>query len=158
MNAEERKQHIDRIRQAPDRVRKALDGLTESQLDTPYRTGGWTIRQVVHHLADSHMNAFVRMKLVLTEETPALKAYDQDDWAMLPDVTSAPLDGSLRILDGLHERWAILLEDLADANWARTGIHAERGVVTLENLLTTYADHGDKHVEHILKCRRDHGW
>jgi uncharacterized damage-inducible protein DinB len=154
----EQKERIEKIRALPALVADAVKGLRDDQLDTPYREGGWTVRQVVHHLADSHMNAFVRMKLIVTEETPSLKTYDQEDWARLVDSTKLPVESSVMILRGLHERWTQLMENLPPEAWKRTGIHPERGVMTLDELLTIYAEHGEKHVGTIAKLRKEKGW
>lgn len=153
-----RREGIDKIRALPKMLETAVRGLTDQQLDTPYREGGWTIRQVVHHLADSHMNAFVRMKLILTEKNPTLKPYQQDDWARLPDTTAVPIDASLAIIRGLHQRWAVLLDQVPDGSWGRTAYHPERGQVTLESQFFTYAGHGEKHVGHIMQLRTSKGW
>ena len=154
----ERRQKIDGIRRLPAALETAVKGLNDRQLDTPYRPGGWTIRQVVHHLADSHVNAFVRMKLILTEEKPRLKPYNQDAWANLPDANAMPVQSSLAILKGLHERWCTLLESVPEEAWSRTAIHPERGEVLLEGQLITYASHGEKHVGHITGLRSAKGW
>jgi len=158
MTPHERRQKIERIRALPAALENAVRGLTDAQLDTPYRDGGWTVRQVVHHLADSHLNAFVRMKLILTEEKPAIKPYDQNAWALLPDTIQMPIGVSLEILRGLHDRWTLLMENVPEGSWSRTAFHPERGDVTLEGQLNTYAGHGDKHVEHIANLRRSRGW
>lgn len=157
MTGEHRKK-IEKIRALPAALEEALKGLNDKQLDTPYREGGWTVRQVVHHLADAHLNAFVRMKLILTEERPAIKPYDQNAWAALPDTTEMPVGVSLEILRGLHDRWAMLLDRVGDDGWTRTALHPERGEVTLDAQLTVYAAHGEKHVEHIMGLRRMKGW
>lgn len=156
--SEERRKKIDMIRALPGEVEEIVKGLNDKQLDTPYREGGWTVRQVVHHLADAHMNAFVRMKLILTENKPALKPYDQDAWAAMPDTTEMPIGVSMEILRGLHDRWARLLERVPDAGWSRTGIYAERGELTLDHHLNVYSAHGAKHVGHIAQLRRAKGW
>ena len=158
MTSHERTIKIEKIRLLPSLVEQAVSGLNDEQLDTCYRDGGWTVRQVVHHLADSHMNAFVRMKLILTEECPQLKGYDQDAWAMLPDTMALPVGSSLGILSGLHERWAMLLGSVSETGWNRVGRHTERGDVTLESLLNTYAHHGEKHVGQIMNLRTVKGW
>ena len=150
-------ERINRIRSLPRQLEKAIAGLDESQLSTPYRDGGWTVRQVVHHLADSHMNAFIRMKLILAEDHPTLKPYDQEVWAELPDIRS-PLDASLGIIRGLHERWVTLLENIPESAWTRTGKHPETGEVSLESLLTTYAHHGENHVGQITGLRSRKSW
>ena len=149
---------IDAIAALPGQVESAIHGLNDSQLDTQYREGGWTVRQVVHHLADSHMNAFIRMKLILTEEKPTLKPYDQDLWAALSDVRAVPPDSSLSILRGLHERWTLLLRSVPEKDWSRSAIHPEHGEVTLQSMLKTYSAHGAKHVETILALRRARKW
>lgn len=157
MTTTERKEKIARIRKLPSILMEALRGLRDDQLDTPYRKGGWTVRQVVHHLADSHMNAMIRMKLTLTEEKPPLKGYEQDKWAELPD-TKLPIEHSMMILKGLHDRWTSLLEQVAEKDWSRSGIHSESGNVTLDDLLSTYAKHGEDHVRQITGLRAERGW
>ncbi|MGA9119489.1 MAG: putative metal-dependent hydrolase [Bacteroidota bacterium] len=149
---------IDAIAALPDQVEASVKGLNDSQLDTQYREGGWTVRQVIHHLADSHMNAFIRMKLILTEENPTLKPYDQDLWAAQADVQSVPIGNSLSIIRGLHDRWVRLLRAVPEYSWTRSAIHPERGVVTLGDMLKTYSNHGAKHVETILALRRSRAW
>lgn len=158
MTAAERHEKIGMIRDLPDSVEAAVKGLDDKQLDTPYREGGWTIRQVVHHLADSHMNAVVRMKLMVTEDHPTLKPYNQDAWAGLADSSRLPVQSSLSILRGLHERWASLLASLPESAWARTALHPERGEVTMEGTLSTYASHGANHVRQITGLRKAKGW
>jgi len=158
MTSSERKEKIAKIQSFPAEAEGAVKGLTDQQLDTPYRDGGWTPRQVIHHLADSHMNAFIRMKLILTENNPTLKAYDQEEWAKRADSVKLPVHGSLSILKGLHERWTALLQNAADNEWSRTAIHPESGPVTLESLLNTYARHGANHVQQIMKLREVRGW
>ena len=158
MTNEERRKNIDRIRALPSLLEEALKGLNDRQLDTPYREGGWTVRQVVHHLADAHLNAFVRMKLILTEERPAIKPYKQDAWAAMADSVEMPVGVSLEILRGLHDRWSMLLDRVPEEGWTRTALHPERGEVTLEGQLNVYAGHGEKHVEHIAQLRRAKGW
>jgi hypothetical protein len=158
MTAPERAARIEQIRDLPSALHAALRGLTDEQLDTPYRPGGWTVRQVVHHLADSHMNAFVRMKLILTEDRPTLKPYDQNAWALLPDSSTAPLGASLALLDGLHARWTIVLTGVREEQWGRSARHPETGELTLEGLLQTYSAHCAKHLGHILGLRTARGW
>jgi hypothetical protein len=158
MDQRERREKIDAIRNLPDMITEAVKGLNDAQLDTPYRAGGWTVRQVVHHLADSHMNAFIRMKLILTEEHPVLKPYNQDAWAVLADTQRLPLSSSLAILRGLHERWVTLLETMPETSWQKSGAHPEIGDVTLERILTIYSGHGAKHVGHVMDLRRAKGW
>jgi len=154
----ERNAKVEAMRKLPGAVEAAVRGLTDQQLDTPYRDGGWTVRQVVHHLADSHMNAFIRMKLILTEDQPALKTYDQERWAEQPDVVRTPIGSSLMMLRGLHERWCLLLDRIPDTAWSRVALHPERGRVTLESLLVTYSSHGEKHVGHIMGLRNARKW
>ncbi len=153
----ERKQAIDIIAELPTRVRAAVAGLTPEQLDTPYRPDGWTVRQVVHHLADSHMNAFVRFKLALTENEPTIKPYAEAAWAETPEAKVA-IDPSLHILDGMHERWAILLEEMEPQDFARTFRHPERGVMSLDTTVALYAWHCKHHVAHITELRKRMNW
>jgi len=149
---------IQAIAAVPANLRKAVSGLNDAQLDTPYRPDGWTVRQVVHHVPDSHLNAFVRMKLALTEDHPTIKPYDEALWAGLR-MPHSPIDVSLRLLDALHERWVALMNALDDAAWARTWHHPENGrTFTLENLLQIYAWHGPHHVAHITHLRERSGW
>jgi hypothetical protein len=144
----ERAKMIRTIADTPKNLNAALKGLTEKQLDTPYRPGGWTIRQVVHHLPDSHMNAYCRMKFALTENAPAVKAYDEDAWAKLPDsrMSIAP---SVALLGGLHERWVKLMESMRPEEFHRTVTHPEHGQITVDYLLALYAWHGPHHVGHV---------
>lgn len=157
MNTAERDEMIAKIKRLPEIVDQAVAGLNDEQLNTRYREGGWTVRQVVHHLADSHMNAFTRMKLAITEEKPTLKTYDQDEWAKLPD-SKTPVAGSLAILRGLHERWGCLLDNLSESDWQRPAYHPERGDITVTDLLKIYANHGEKHVSQITDLRTNRGW
>lgn len=133
----------------PGLVRTAVAGASSEQLEQPYREGGWNTIQVVHHLADSHMNAYIRCRLIVTEQGPTLKAYDQDAWAVLPDARTGPLETSLAILDGLHARWAAFFEALPESAWERVGYHTENGPMTLSRILESYAAHGEKHLGHI---------
>jgi hypothetical protein len=158
MTQAERLQKIDAIRKLPDLLEATVAGLTDAQLDTPYRAGGWTVRQVVHHLADSHMNAFVRAKLILTEDHPTVKPYDQDKWAELVDTKRLPVRSSLALVRGLHERWTALLESLPEEAWSRSAKHPEIGEITLERILTIYSGHGEKHVETIRTLRTTNRW
>ncbi len=154
----DRKQLIEKVRSLPDAMEAAVKDLSDAQLDTPYRAGGWTIRQVVHHVADSHMNAFARMKLLLTEEHPTIRPYDQERWAELSDTRSLPVHSSLAILRGLHQRWSALMESLPEGSWDRRGFHPESGEITVESLLATYSRHGENHVNQILGLRRGRSW
>jgi uncharacterized damage-inducible protein DinB len=148
---------IGEIAQAPARLRDALAGLTDAQLDTPYRDGGWTVRQVAHHVADSHMNAYVRFKLALTEDAPRIKPYDEARWATLPDSRLAPAL-SLALLDALHERWVTVLRAMAPEDWERLYDHPENGPTTLRAALGIYAWHGAHHTAHVVGLRRRMRW
>jgi DinB superfamily len=154
---EQRRSSIATIAEAPAKLRAAVSGLNEGQLDTPYRPGGWTVRQVVHHLADSHMNSFVRFKLALTEDEPTIKPYDEARWAELVDA-KGPVEPSLLLLESLHKRWVALLNALKPADWQRTFRHPERGTMTLGDNLQLYAWHGRHHVAHIASLRERNGW
>jgi hypothetical protein len=149
---------IDQIDEAPAKMRAAVKGLSTEQLNTPYRPGGWTVRQVVHHLPDSHMNAFMRFRWALTEEDPTIKPYDQERWAQLEDSQKAPAEISLTLLEALHQRWVMLLRSLKPRDFARTFRHPELGVVSLEKNLSLYAWHGRHHVAHITSLRERMGW
>jgi hypothetical protein len=149
---------IDAIAETPARLSSAVVGLNAAQLDTPYRPGGWTVRQVVHHVPDSHMNAFVRFKLALTEEQPAIKTYDEARWAELPDAKNTPIEPSLALLSNLHKRWDVLLRSLTPEQWARKMQHPEMGSVVLDDYLQVYAWHGRHHVAHITALRVRNGW
>ena len=149
---------IDSLSQVPERFRKAVDSLSDSQLDTPYRDGGWTVRQVAHHVPDSHMNAYIRMKWGLTEESPAIKTYDEKKWSELPDARTAPIASSLQILSAIHERWDFLLRSMADKDFARTIKHPEWGEIDLFVLLRIYEWHGRHHVAHVANLRQRMGW
>jgi uncharacterized damage-inducible protein DinB len=149
---EERNRFIDEIESAPAEIRAAVAGMTEAQLDTPYRPGGWTVRQVVHHVPDSHINSYVRFKLTLTESDPAIKGYDQDSWSVLPD-SKAPVEVSLDLLDALHRRWVLLLRSMSDEDFKRTFVHSELGKVSLDRTLALYAWHGRHHTGHILSVK-----
>ena len=142
----------------PRRLRDAITDLGDAQLDTPYRQGGWTVRQVVHHLADSHVNAWCRMRLTLTEDNPLIRAYDEKAWAELVDARTAPVDVSLRILDGLHARWGRLLDGVELTAWDRPLRHPEAGDQTLGWLLQLYAWHGRHHTAHITTLRERQRW
>lgn len=158
MTSQERKIKVDMIRALPAKLEAAINGLTDKQLDTPYREGGWTVRQVVHHLADAHLNAFVRTKLILTEDNPRLKTWDQDAWAALSDSTGMPVGVSMEILRGLHDRWTTIFDRVGDDAWTRDALHPEDGNITLESILNIYSAHGEKHVGHILGLRTAKGW
>ncbi len=152
-----RSEQLQALRELPERLRAAVAGLSDAQLDTPYREGGWTVRQVVHHVADSHANAFIRVKLALTQDNPTITAYDEAAWAKLPD-SRLPVDSSLAMTDALHTRLLALLEPLSDAELQKTFVHPERGQVTLANNLAIYAWHSRHHVAHIARLRERMGW
>ena len=153
-----RKAAIDRIAALPADLRAAVSGLDDRQLDTPYRPEGWTVRQVVHHVADSHMNGLTRTKLALTENNPVIKPYDENAWAALGDMR-LPIDISLGIADGIHARWAAVFRSMGDADFGRTMVHPERGVtMTLDFQVHDYAWHSSHHVAHITRLRERQGW
>lgn len=146
------------IAAVPNQLYEAVRGLDQAQLDTPYRTGGWSLRQVVHHIADSHINAYVRCKLTLTEKTPPpIKAYDENAWAMLVDA-QGPIGNSLLLVQAIHDRWATCLRAVPAAAFARTCVHSDRGSMTLDDLVALYAWHGSHHVAHVTTLRRQQGW
>jgi hypothetical protein len=143
---------VEVIEQAPRTIRGLVERLTDAQLDTPYRAGGWTIRQVVHHVPDSHIHAYARMKFAVTEDTPAIKAYDESRWAELPDARSAPVGMSLDLLESLHRRWVLFLRHLPDHDFLRAYIHPELGRVPLYEVVALYAWHGRHHAAHIERA------
>ncbi|WP_028401089.1 YfiT family bacillithiol transferase [Ectobacillus panaciterrae] len=158
MTDEQRERWIRDIEKNPSAVRRAIEGLSEEQLDTPYRPDGWTVRQVIHHMADSHMNSFIRFKLALTEEDPTIKPYYEERWALLEDAKNVPVDLSLSLLEGLHGRWTILLRSLSEADFGRTFRHPELGTMKLDKTLALYAWHGKHHTAHITSLRLRMGW
>lgn len=149
---------IEEIAETPNRLRAAVAGLTAEQLDVPYRPGGWTVRQVVHHLPDSHMNAYVRFKIALTEDWPTVKTYDEAKWAVLEDSFRAPVEFSLTLLESLHARWVVLLRTFRSEDYVRGFHHPELGEIHLGSLLALYAWHGRHHVAHIASLRERMGW
>ena len=150
---------IDEIAATPGHMRSAVAGLSAAQLDTPYRAGGWTVRQVVHHVPDSHINAYVRVRLALTESEPTIKPYEEARWAELPDARAGPIEVSLALLECLHQRWALLLRRLTRPDFERRFIHPEHGrSIVLDELLAMYAWHGRHHVAHITSLRAREGW
>ncbi len=155
---EDRKRCLDEIEQAPARMRAAVAELSDAQLDTPYRPGGWTVRQVVHHVPDSHLNSYVRFRLALTEQEPTIKPYDESRWAELTDARTAVIEPSLALLESLHSRWILLLRSLKPADFAREFRHPELGKVSLDKNLALYAWHGRHHVAHISGLRERMGW
>lgn len=147
-----RAEQIETLRQFPDRLAELVDDLTTEQLTTPYLDGEWTVAQNVHHCADSHMNSFTRLKLILTEDNPTLRPYDQNAWAELTDTTTPAVETSLLLLKGLHARWVMLFEHLTDAQWQRTGYHPELDTtLTPADLLASYADHCRAHLDQITR-------
>src|SRR5262249_755535 len=130
----------------------------ETQLDTPYREGGWTVRQVVHHVPDSHMNAYVRWRLALTEKEPTIKPYAEAEWAKLEDASQAPVEVSLQLMESLHERWVRLVKSLKTEDFSRTLRHPDHGVRTLDWMLFLYSWHGKHHIAHITELRKQKGW
>jgi uncharacterized damage-inducible protein DinB len=155
---EQVRESIAQIAEAPARLRAAVEGLSNEQLETPYRPGGWTVRQVVHHLPDSHLHAYIRIRFALTEDQPTIMPYDENLWASLPDARTAPIEISLSLLEALHRRWSLLLGSLAPADLARSFRHPEIGVVTVAKNIGLYAWHGRHHVAHITALRQRMGW
>jgi hypothetical protein len=149
----ERKQRIARLKELPASIESSIAGLNDAQLDATTGVAAWSIRQIVHHVADSHLVGFARMRLVLTESKPILKPYKQDAWVHLPDGMLPP-QISLDILGGLHARWSTMLASLPDESWARTGVHLDNGLMTLDDLLEVYARHGDAHLAQIAETRQ----
>ncbi len=158
MSQEQQQAFLNEIAQTPVKLRAAIKGLSDSQLDTPYRPDGWTVRQVVHHVPDSHLNSYVRFKLALTEDDPTIKPYAEDRWAELADTKATPIEVSLTLLDSLHDRWVRLLRSLTPEQWKRTFRHPEMGPMTLEKTLALYAWHGRHHVAHITELRKRMSW
>ena len=155
--AESRSLHIQTLRLLPGHLRVAVSGLSDEQLDTPYRDGGWTVRQVVHHVADSHVNSYVRFKLALTEEWPTIKAYDEAAWAKLAD-SGLPVDVSLTWIESLHERWIVLLETMSEDDFQKGVVPPEMGRQKLETTLALYVWHSRHHTAHITGLRGRLGW
>jgi len=159
LTLQERRSAIDTIAAVPQKMREAIRDLNDQQLDTPYREGGWTVRQVVHHVPDSHMNAYIRLKLALTEDSPTIKPYDEALWAGLADSRDTPIETSLTLLESLHKRWDTLLRSLKEADFRRTFRHPEHpGDLSLDWLLAMYDWHGRHHVAHITSLRDRMHW
>jgi uncharacterized damage-inducible protein DinB len=154
----DRPELISQVADTPRLLREAVQGLSDEQLNTPYRPGGWTVRQVVHHLADAHPNWYIRTKLALTEDKPTIKPYAEDRWADLDDARSAPIEPSLILVAGLHARWVQLFESMAPEDWSRSFIHPERGALTLHETLPMHAWHGRHHTAQIMELRKRAGW
>jgi uncharacterized damage-inducible protein DinB len=157
-SSEQKLAFVEDIAQAPAQIRAAVNGLSDTQLHTPYRPGGWTVHQVVHHVPDSHLNSYIRFKLALTEENPTIKPYAEDRWAELSDTKDTPVEVSLKLLESLHERWVRLLRSLTTEQWKRTFRHPELGEMDLEKTLALYAWHGKHHAAHITELRKRMSW
>jgi hypothetical protein len=155
---EQRRNLISDIEKAPAALRSAVQGLSVQQIETPYREGGWTVRQVIHHVPDSHMNAYIRFKLALTEDEPTIKPYAEDRWAQLSDSQSTPIEVSLALLDSLHDRFVQMLRGIKPEEWKRTFRHPDLGLMPLEKNLALYAWHGKHHGAHITELRKRSGW
>jgi len=158
LTPDQRSELIAQIAEAPARLRQALQGLTDEQLETPYRPGGWTVRQVVHHVPDSHLNGYGRFKLALTEDEPMIKTYRENLWAELDDTRDTPVEVSLTLLESLHHRWVVLLRSIPPSDWSRKLKHPEIGTITLDQLLSLEGWHGRHHVAHITSLRQRQGW
>jgi hypothetical protein len=154
----ERDAMLARLAELPAALRAAIEGLDDAALDTPYRPGGWTVRQLVHHVADSHLNAYIRVKLALTEDEPMVKPYDQDAWVQLADVTAVSPSVSVTLLDATHARLLPVLRAMSPEGFRRGLMHPENGRMTIDDVVATYSWHGDHHVAHIRELRRRNGW
>jgi hypothetical protein len=157
ISTEDRLHAVTSLAELPEQLRNAVEGMDSKQLNTPYREGGWTVRQLVHHIADSHMNAYIRMRLALTEDWPTIKPYDEAAWATLHD-SSAPVEWSLELIESLHARWVMMLQSLTDEQWQRGYRHPESGPSTVEQATLMYGWHSRHHVAHITHCRAAGGW
>lgn len=155
---EMREKFIRTIAELPLKIRAALRDLEDEQINTPYRPEGWTVRQLVHHIADSHINSFCRFKLGLSEDTPTIKPYDEASWAEMADVKNAPIDLSLGIIDGIHARWAMLLKSMSDEDFERKINHPQRGTMSLNSMLALYDWHSRHHTAHITNLRERNNW
>ncbi len=155
---EQRKTFIKQIAEAPANLRSAVRGLTDTQIETPYREGGWTVRQVVHHVADSHLNAYIRCKLALTEDTPPIKPYSEKLWAELFDARTSAIEPSLVLTESLHHRWVMLMQSLAPNDFGKAMRHPEHGIITIDFLVQLYSWHGRHHAAHITALRERMGW
>jgi hypothetical protein len=159
VSTDERKEMLSIIEGLPSKLRNAVHGLDNKQLDTPYREGGWSVRQVVHHLFDSHVNAYIRMKLAVTEDTPTIKPYDQDKWSELEDARTSPVDISLSLLDGVHKRWMIFLDSLSEEQFKLCFFHPEsKRKISLEQTLALYSWHSRHHLAHITELKKRMQW
>ena len=158
LSPEARRTAIGQIAELPEQLRAAVAGLDDTQLDTPYRDGGWTVRQLVHHVADSHMHAFARTRFALAEDNPSISAYDEAAWAELPDMRSMPAEVSLTLIDALHQRWTHTLRATPAASFTRTIQHPENGPMSVDSLLNVYSWHGRHHTAHVTALRERMGW
>jgi len=158
LSEDERRAHITAIRELPARLRAVVAGLSDEQLDTPYRPAGWTVRQVVHHVVDSHVNAYVRFKLAATEDHPTIRTYEEKEWAELPDARQLPVEASLAILEALHPRWVAFLESAGAAYFERTLHYPGMGDIPVDVLLEIYGWHGPHHTAHVAKLRERNAW
>jgi hypothetical protein len=158
LSSDERRAAIAAVTATPVNLRAAVRGLSEAQLDTPYRPDGWTVRQVVHHVPDSHANALIRFKLALTEDTPTIKPYNEAEWAKLEDTRTTPIETSLSLVDGLHDRWVRILNAMSPSDFERKLNHPENGLMSLDQMLALYEWHGRHHVAHITSLRTRSGW
>ena len=155
---QQREQWLNDLKFLPTDLEMAVTNLDEFQLDTPYREGGWTVKQLVHHVADSHANAYIRFKLGLTEDNPPVKPYNEKEWALLNDVQTVPINVSLTWLHAMHQRWVATISDLADEQWQRTVLHPQHNEISLWFLLGMYAWHGKHHTAHITTLREQNNW
>jgi hypothetical protein len=158
VDAAMRARFIDQLAATPSMLRAAVSGLDDHQLDTPYRDGGWTVRQVVHHVPDSHMNAYIRTKWALTEDKPTIKPYDENSWANLPEAKGGPIEMSLSLLEAVHRRWVACIRGVSPDLWSRQLMHPESGVMSIDQLFALYSWHGRHHVAHITSLRKAKGW
>lgn len=159
INPDQLKEMIDRIRSTPERLAAAVEGMSEAQLDTPYRPGGWTVRQVIHHVPDSHLNSYIRFHWTLTEDTPLIKAYNEADWADMNYLKAVPIEVSLNLLKSVHARWTVLLDNLTPSDLERSYRHPEDGkTYSLQTAISLYAWHGDHHIAHITSLKERMGW
>lgn len=149
---------IQDIAELPAKLRAAVSGLNDAQLETPYRDGGWTVRQTVHHVADSHMNSYIRFRLAVTETSPTIKTYDEAAWAELADAKHEPVEVSLKLLEAMHHRWVVLLKSFKPEDWKRTVVHPERGEIDMNINLALYSWHSKHHVAHITELRKRQDW
>jgi uncharacterized damage-inducible protein DinB len=154
----DRRAAIDDLGALPRALATAVAGLTDAQLDTPYRPGGWTARQVVHHVADSHLNMYIRVRFALTQDTPTIMPYDQEQWAHLPDARTLPVAVSLAMIEGIHTRLVALFRELDPAQFSRSFEHPDSGPQTLDSTLALYSWHGRHHTAHITALRTREGW